>query len=86
MDSNPRKIDSIPLKIFQVQVRKEVKLDSNLLYSDSNPRIWKCKEHMKDSNPRKMDLNPIYRLKLKAGDQVEGFESLSYGFVSPFGA
>ena len=39
MDSNPRKIDSIPLKIFQVQVRKEVKLHSNLLHSDLNPGI-----------------------------------------------
>ena len=65
MNLNPRKMDLIPLKIFQVKVRKKVNLDSNLLHSDSNPRIWKCEEHMKDPNPRKKDWNPTYKMKLK---------------------
>ena len=37
---------------------------------------------MKDSNSRKMDSNPIYRMKLKVEDQAEGFKSLSYGLES----
>ena len=60
-----------------------MKLDSNPLHNDSNQRIWKCEEQMKDSNPHKMDLNSIYKMKLKAEDQVEGFESSNYGFKSP---
>ena len=63
-----------------------MKSNLNHLHSDSNLGIWKCEEHMKDSNPHKMDSNPIYRMKLKAEDQVEGLESSSYGLESPFGA
>ena len=65
MDSNLRKKDSNPLKNIQVQEMKRMKLDSNLLHSDSNLKIWRCEEHMKDSKPRKMDSNPIYKMKLK---------------------
>ena len=61
MDSNLCKEDSNPLKSFQVQEMKRMKSDSNPIHNDSNPRIWKCEEHMKDSNP-------IYRMKLKAED------------------
>ena len=86
MDLNLRKKDLNPLKIFQVQEMKKIKSDSNLLHNDSNPGIWKCEKHMKDSNPHKMDLNPIYKMKLKVEDQDEGFESLSYGFKFLFGA
>ena len=63
-----------------------MKLDLNLLHNNSNPKIKKCEEHMKDSNPRKKDSNPIYRIKLKVEDQVKRFESLIYRFKSPFRA
>ena len=33
-----------------------------------------------------MDSNPIYKMKLKAEDRAEIFESSNYGFESPFGA
>ena len=78
MDSNLHKKDSNPLKSFQVQEMKRMKSDSNPLHSDSNPRIRKCEEHMKDLNPRKMDSNPIYKMKMK----IEEFKSSSYGFES----
>ena len=68
MDSNHRKKDSIPLKNIQVQVKNKKKSNLNPLYNDSNPIIWKCEEHMKDLNSRKMDSNSIYRMKLKAKD------------------
>ena len=41
---------------------------------------------MKDSNPRKMDSNPSYRMKLKTEDHAKEFDSLSYGFESSLGA
>ena len=68
MDSNPRKKDSIPLKNFQVQVKRKKKSGSNSLHSDLSPGLWKFEEHMKDLNPRTMDLNPIYKMKLKVED------------------
>ena len=68
IDSNPRKKDSISLKNFQIQVKKEKKLNSNL-------GIWRYEEHMKDLNPYKKDSNPIYRMKLLAENQAERFES-----------
>ena len=76
---NPRKKDSIPFIDLSSTSEEEKKPDLNPIYSDSNPGIWRCEEHMKDSNTRKMDLNPIQRMK----HQVEGFKSLSYGFESP---
>ena len=71
----------IPLEEFSSTNEKGKKSDSNLLYSDLNPIIWKSEEHMKDLNPRKMDLNLIYKcsywLKIRQKDlnpQVFGFE------------
>ena len=68
MDLNPRKKDSIPFEKLWSTSEREKKPNSNLLYSDSNPRIWKSEEHIKDLNPQKKDSNLIYRMKLLAED------------------
>ena len=84
MDSNPHKKDSIPFKDISSTSKKEKKSDSNLICNDSNPWISRCEEHMKNLNPHKKYLNPIYKMKLLAKDQAQGFEFSTYGFESPF--
>ena len=45
----------------------------------------KIKEHIKDPNPRKKDLNLFLKIKLLIEDKAQGSESLTSGIQIPLG-